>query len=126
MTLRHILALTALIWLYSCSEKPDNATYTDTLPPIFPDYAGVTIPAGIAPLNFAVTDTTAEVQSVYVTVKGSKAGILTVGGDFADFPTDKWHQLTAENTGGKLIFTVNAKIDGKWLRYRGFDVNDSC
>ncbi len=71
MKLRHILALTALLWLYSCSEKPDNALYTDTLPPMYPDYAGVTIPAGIAPLNFAVTDSTADVQRVYITVKGS-------------------------------------------------------
>lgn len=125
MKIRHILYLISVIWLCSCSEKPHDITDTGKLPPIFPDYAGVTIPAEIAPLNFAVTDSTTAVQSVYVTVKGSKGGELTVSGDYADFPIDKWHEITAQNAGGTLTFSVSAKIDGKWMSYRDFSVNVS-
>lgn len=126
MKIRHILYLISVIWLCACSEKPHDTTDTGKLPPIFPDYAGVTVPAEIAPLNFAVTDSTAEVHRVYVTVKGSKGGEFTVSGDYAAFPVEKWHDLTARNTGGTLTFSVSAKIDGRWLNYRDFNVNVSA
>lgn len=123
MKIQHILFyIIAIAWLSSCSEKPHDATDTGELPPIFPDYVGVTVPSDIAPLNFAVIDSTANVESVYVTVTGSMKGDLTISGDYANFHVEKWHQLTAENTGGKLTFSVNAKINNKWLKYRDFDV----
>ena len=35
---------------------PENVKTVDTLPAIYPDYIGVTIPEGIAPLNFNALD----------------------------------------------------------------------
>ena len=51
MIKRHILATLTLISLalVSCSQE---TILRDEMPEIFPDYIGVTIPAGIAPLNF--------------------------------------------------------------------------
>lgn len=42
--------------LSGCSERPVNAIMIDKLPVIYPDYTDVTIPAGIAPLNFNLMD----------------------------------------------------------------------
>ena len=42
--------------LWSCASGPENPVPTDQLPKIYPDYVGVTIPTGIAPLNFNLID----------------------------------------------------------------------
>ena len=40
--------------LFSCTPTVENAKKVDRRPSIYPDYLGVTVPAGIAPLNFTV------------------------------------------------------------------------
>lgn len=52
----------------SCIESVDNAVTSDRKPQIFPDYADVTIPATIAPMNFGVEG---NVDKVDVVVKVS-------------------------------------------------------
>ena len=106
-------------FLVSCTETVDNAVLSDKMPTIFPDYVGVTIPATIAPMNFNVEG---DVDKVDVVVKGSKGGEMHVQGEYADFNLDDWHSLVASNKGGKLTFTVCAKSDGRWTRYRDFEM----
>ena len=103
-----------------CASGPENPTKVDQLPSVYPDYAGVTIPVEIAPLNFNVME--ADVELVDVVVKGSKGGELHVQGDHADFDIDDWHQLTAQNRGGELAFTVCARVNGQWKQYQDFKV----
>lgn len=95
---------------------------TDKLPPIFPDYTDVTIPVGIAPLNFNVTG---QVDCVDVVVIGSKSGELHVNGEWASFDVEDWHELVKANQGGKLTLSVCAKIDGQWIGYKDFDIHVS-
>ena len=71
----------------SCSSGPENPTLVSQQPAIYPDYAGVTIPANIAPLNFNFADET--IDGMDVIVKGSKGGELHVNGDWADFDIDE-------------------------------------
>ncbi len=113
--------MTACILLCAaCTSKPDNPTPVDKLPPIYPDYVGVTIPDGIAPLNFSLAD--GMDGSIDVVVKGEKGGMLHANGDHADFDIDDWHELTRQNKGARLTFTVCVCMDGKWSQYRDFDV----
>ena len=51
--------------LTACVPSPGDVTATDELPPIYPDYADVTVPVNIAPLNFMLRDS---VEAIYVTV----------------------------------------------------------
>lgn len=112
-----------LLTLTSCSESPEGAVRTNTQPRIFPDYSGVTIPAGIAPLNFnIVADINEEVDVVDVTVRGSKSGEIHVNGAYADFDIDEWHAITEANRGGHLTVTVCAKQGDKWLQYDDFKI----
>ena len=106
-------------FLVSCTETVDNAVSLDKVPMIFPYYVGVPIPATIASMNFGVEG---NVDKVYVVVKGSKGGEMHVQGDYADFDIDDWHELVARNKGGKLTFTVCAKNNGAWTRYRDFEM----
>jgi len=114
--------ITLCVLFSACTSTPENVTHIHQLPPIFPDYTDVTIPVGIAPLNFNVMG---EVECVDVVVRGSKEGELHANGTWADFDIDEWHELVSANRGGKLTVTVCAKIDGKWLGYNDFDIHVS-
>ena len=120
----YMIALIGFWILVACSSSPKDVSKVDALPEIYPDYVGVTIPVGIAPLNFAMTDEAFE--TIDVEVKGSKAGSLHANGDYVDFDIDAWHQLLEQNKGGSLTFTVCAKKDGRWIQYKDFIVDVSA
>ena len=116
--------------LSGCSERPVNAIMIDKLPVIYPDYTDVTIPAGIAPLNFNLMAEgqlrkEADAECVDVTVKGSKGGEIRANGKYANFDIEEWHELTRQNIGGQLQVTVCAKVDGGWFQYKDFTINVS-
>ena len=117
-----VVVCTATWLMVSCSSMPENPTVVQQLPPIFPDYAGVTIPAEIAPLNF---NCYGESQTMDVVVRGEKGGEIHVNGCYADFDVDEWHQLTQQNRGAALTFTVCVENNGAWTQYRDFTVEVS-
>lgn len=110
----------AIILFYSCTETPTNPIIINERPNIFPDYAGVTVPVGIAPLNFHIV---AEgVERVSVIIHGENGDNLKTSGKYAKFDIDKWHELLEKNKGAQLTFSVQAKIEGKWYLYDSFKV----
>ena len=119
--IRQILLPTLLVILFAgCHSRPTDVRQVNELPVIWPDYTEVTIPANIAPLDFAMADDAFE--TIDVTVKGSKSGCLHANGSYADFDVDEWHELLAANKGAPLTFTVCAEKDGQWTQYRDFQV----
>lgn len=107
----------------SCSHQVENAQRVNEMPDIFPDYVDVTIPVGIAPMNFGVEDMDA--QCVDVVARGSKGGEMHVQGEYADFDVEEWHQLTEQNKGGDITFTVCVEKGGKWYQYNDFKMHVS-
>lgn len=131
MTKKHLSAIIDghLAWLFSlllpfivaaCTSRPENVSDLNETPAIYPDYTGVTVPADIAPLDFAMADDA--VTCIDVEVKGSKGGSIHANGAYADFDIDEWHQLLAANRGGQLDVTVCAEREGAWVRYRPFTI----
>ena len=106
----------ALLLLAGCSG---STTRTEALPDIYPDYIGVTVPAGIAPLNFNLPE---EYDRVFVRVAGSRGGELRARGRWAAFPIRKWHALTRQNAGGTLTVTVLGHKDGRWTQWQDFPI----
>ncbi len=102
-----------------CSSRPHDVKKANRLPAIYPDYTGVTIPAGIAPLDFGMSDGS---DAVDVTVAGSKGGSMHASGSDADFDIDEWHELTERNRGGKLTVSVVARRNGTWYAYNSFNI----
>ncbi len=113
--MRKLLPLFFAVLLVSSCRG--GTSFSDRLPDIYPDYIGVTVPAGIAPMDFNIPD---EYDRVFVRVTGSEGGILKSRGRWASFPVRKWHRLTEINSGGKLTFTVLGKKDGEWTQWRDF------
>lgn len=116
-----------LFMLLACSHHVENAEQTDSLPPIYPDYIGVTIPCNIAPLNFGIldTDSTDRADHMQVTLKGSTGEPIIVEGEYADFPIDRWQQLLRANAGDSIMVSVVAEVGGKPIAYRPFPIHIS-
>lgn len=108
--------LCALV-LAACSGKPKDFMESDKAVVIFPDYAGVTIPVNIAPLNFKVLDTC---KSVYVEFTGNERSFGILAREKISIPRKKWEKLLKENSGDSIkvtIWTLQGKI---WKKYRQF------
>lgn len=112
--MRKWLLVAAAVLAAACSRE---TAYTDFLPDIYPDYIGVTVPAGIAPMNFNLPE---EYDRVFVRVTGSKGGEIKTQGRWASFPARAWRKLTEQNAGGQLQFTVLGRKDGRWTQWRDF------
>ena len=109
--------------LMACGHRVTNPQKVARQPDIYPDYVGVTIPVGVAPLDFTMADES--VERIDVVARGSKGGEMHVNGEYADFDIDDWHQLTRQNKGGDIIMTVCTLKDGQWLQYEDFSVHVS-
>lgn len=116
-------AIAALLMslMTSCLQRPSNELEDNKLPRIWPDYADVTVPVDIAPLNFVVDSA----DLLYVKIQGSVSGSLEVSGKYADFDIDEWHDLTRQNRGGNLTVTVSTKRNGQWTRHLPFPIHVS-
>lgn len=118
MDKRWILIMLTFL-LAACQEEVKNAKGVDGLPPIFPDYTEVTVPVGIAPLNFC---SAGESECLDVVLKDDNGGEMHVQGAYADFDADEWHRLLEANKGGRLVCTVCIKTKDGWTRYRDFAI----
>ena len=112
-----------LCLLSSCSTKPNHPTLVNEYPKIYPNYIGVTIPVNIAPLNFNFINE--DIECMDVVVRGSKGGEIHANGEYVDFDIQEWKQLTEQNKGGILRFTLCVKKDGNWIQYKDFTMTVS-
>lgn len=112
-----ILIVTALVAV-ACSTV-DKRT-SDQLPPIFPDYAGVTIPVNIAPLNF---DVTTPAKRVEATISNGTEQIVAKGREGVRISPRKWRALLAEAE--RLTVTVAVTAEGVCTQYAPFEIEVS-
>lgn len=117
---RHLTALAACILaLASCKSTP---VFRNELPPIFPDYVGVTIPAGTAPLNFCLPEGYAQ---CFVKVRDSEGRSIQARGGYAGFNLKEWHRLTEQNIGKDLRVSVCGKMGKVWVQFQDFTIHVS-
>lgn len=104
----------------ACTPSPQNVKETDALPPIYPDYIGVTVPRNIAPLNFLLRDSynalqvTASVDDFEI--KSHKKG-CEVSFDLKD-----WKKLMERATGKSITVSVTTLQGNEWVKYKSFDI----
>ena len=79
--------------LAACTQKVVNPERQATPPPIYPDYIGVTIPAGVAPLNFNFAG--GPFDCLAVVVRGEKGGELHSNGGMAVFDSSNGDSLVS-------------------------------
>jgi len=92
----------------------------DETPPMIPDYIGVTVPVGIAPLNFTLQG---DFDKIHTSITGKQGTRIEIqGNDNIQIPLKEWQKLLNENQGEAITFTVAVKQDGKWQEYKPFPV----
>lgn len=123
--MRKILLLALLtVAMVSCNEKSGPVKEEEKVPSIYPDYVDVTVPAGIAPLNFNMADRNA--ARIDVVLSGSGAAKIHVqGNNIARFPEKAWKKLLAENVGGEITVEVKSKYADGWHNYKPFRIHVS-
>lgn len=117
--MRKSIFITAVaLVLTSCSTRiPTDFTQMAVLPSVCPDYADVTVPSNIAPLNFRIDCpgdefvTRFSAEGVEVTLKGKKT----------DMPLKQWSALTG--SGADIRVEVFAREKDGWKAYKPFQIH---
>lgn len=104
----------------SCKEQVKDVQVIDEMPPIMPDYTGVTIPSTIAPLNFTLSGA---FEKMHVVIEGRENEKIEVQGRKSiSIPVQAWHKLLDKNKGSTLNVAVSVKREGKWFQYKTFSL----
>jgi hypothetical protein len=123
----HVIIMALGLLAAACSRTVTPNRQVQSQPDIFPDYADVTIPCNIAPMNFQLNG--ADSTDTQLLIAGDQTSFQVKGtkGDF-DIPIRKWKQLLNEQRGKDITFTVCYKDGQEWVSYKPFKmhvVNDS-
>lgn len=109
-----IIAVLSLV-VAACSTAEKRTS--DQLPPIFPNYAGVTVPINIAPLNF---DAAVAAERVEATISNGSQQIKVKGRTGVDIPLRKWRALLADAE--RLTVAVAVTAEGVQTEYAPFEI----
>ena len=103
----------------ACTSKIQIDQTIDSLPPITPDYTGVTVPVNIAPLHFGLADSCKATQLNAIFCSGDKR--ITVRGTHQIAPsTSQWKELTQE--ADSIQVYLQAKKGNQWAEYAPFSI----
>ncbi len=107
-----------------CStDLKGNFQAVNRLPKIEPDYANVTIPYNIAPLNFAVKETGNAFQVIAESESGQTKISLKNNDGKIQFPEKSWKKLIGESKGGKVTIQVLVADNGNIInKYEPFPI----
>lgn len=120
MKVSAIYQLLIVLCLSSCTQLVKEAVLENTLPTIYPDYIGVTIPPNIAPLNFDYLGESS--TRMDVVIKGAKEGELHLNDKKIKIPIKQWRKLLEKNAGDSLLVTLALKQKEGWKQYRPFPI----
>lgn len=108
--------------LMACSQRQARET-ADTLPPIFPDYIGVTVPCNIAPLNFGVDEAT---HMQVVLRSGDDVCVEISGDNYVDVRQKDWRRLTAQAGDIEVTTSVWTEEHPDGVTYKPFHIHVSA
>ncbi len=102
----------------SFSSVEKTCVIDTTRPVISPDYANITIPSNIGPLNFSIQNASAE-TFVRVSSASEKPILLYTKNKKAIFPLKQWTSLLSANAGKVLHIEVFTHApNGAWRKFR--------
>ena len=113
------ICLWMILGLMACSGPVRIQKNLEVKPEIFPDYADVTIPPNIAPLNFKLKDACAEARAI-LECGPEKLEIKTGKDACFVIPASGWKRLLRTASGNHLNVTVQAFVNDEWIAYAPF------
>lgn len=120
-----LYAIIILLTVWGCSSRqaPVASEQVDRLPEIYPDYAGVTIPATIAPLQFKL-QAGAKACAVFKS-EGYEFPVYAPDGDFS-ISEKEWTKLLASAKGKEVEVTVLTEEKDAWKAWLPFRIHVSA
>ena len=124
----------ALMLLASCAPTHENAEQVDHLPNMYPDYADITIPVNIAPLNFMIRDKNLQSIEVVATIKdGNTSGntddnstddnslSVATKGNIVKFSLSDWKDFMQKAAGKEVNVQIySCSKQGDWTAFKPF------
>lgn len=120
-----IVAAAFAVWAINRHEDVSGASDAGRPAKIYPDYAGVTVPPNIAPLNFHIQEPAGKYQVVISgdPDSGSDRQIQINSGDGnIRIPAKAWHELLLKQQGNSVWVVVYARLDQGWKRFSRFQI----
>lgn len=109
-------------FLSGCGTSvPEAQHVVNEVPPVYPDYVGVTVPSNIAPLRFMMEG---EVEDAVAVLASGEYEIVEKAED-GKFLLDakNWSRLMESATGDSIAVKVYAKKSGEWTAYQSFGIH---
>ncbi|MCF0202459.1 MAG: PD40 domain-containing protein [Bacteroidaceae bacterium] len=121
--MKKLLLFISILLFVACSSPtvPQDAQQENRTPRIFPEYADVTVPCNICPLNFAVREDASEAVARLTAADGTQQ----VYGDGNKIVIDEteWKEMLEASKGKSIKVEVYANANGKWHAYKPFCIN---
>ena len=121
--MRRLFVVMALAFMLACGSHPEGVKdKVDAMPPIFPDYVGVTVPVNIAPLNFMI-EGVEHLEAVFMRDGAELLAVKSRKG-VVDIPIAKWRDMLQANAGASVEVTVRAwgGDNPEGVEYAPFDI----
>lgn len=115
-----VILITGILLCISCSnEISDNIRIAGHKPAIEPDYADVTIPPNIAPMNFAIRETGSYFRITATSETGNSIHLKSSDG-IVRFPEKSWKKFVSNSRGSKIKIQVYYAKEGRKI-IEGFE-----
>lgn len=105
------------LMLSIAAAAPANPQTVDRPPVIYPDYANITLPPNIAPLNFIVQERGKKYLALFESESGKSIRVKSRSPKI-QIPRRAWKKLLAKNGGAPLRITIFSYQDGRWNRFQ--------
>ena len=124
MRIRNRLHIAVAAVLMAACSSPKDAETVGVDAPVWPDYAGVTVPSSIAPLDFGI-DASCKAICVDVSDASGNSVMRVRGCRTVRFPLGRWHNMLSNHEGESLYFRVSSKDESGWKTYLPFEIQVS-
>ncbi len=116
---RFFISILAALALTACGPRLHDAVPCGSLPEIWPDYIGVTIPATIAPLDFTLKGASA----IDVKLVAPDGTVLRSSGESSTRFSEKgWARMLSRSVGDSVTVSVCGLFDGGWKSFEPFSI----
>ncbi len=114
--MRRLIYILMLVVLAACGEVQTSYRQCPELPPMYPNYADITIPYNIAPLNFEIDS----VERIELLIKGEQDWTFESRGTTMRFNERKWREMLDAERGNELLIHLTTLRDNEHCGWRSF------
>lgn len=114
--MRRLIYILMLVVLTACGEATTSYRQRPELPPMHPNYADITIPYNIAPLNFEIDS----VERIELLIKGERDWTFESRGSTMRFNERKWREMLDAERGNELLIHLTTLRDNEHCGWRSF------